>query len=392
MSKDKFKVMFVLSGLDIGGGHGGAERFGLELARSLDRTTFDVSVCAFWRRKTRSEDFWHQQLMSDGIPVHFAVDWGGKFNIPDYYRGVKTLISLCNTEKTDLLHSHFQMGTVASIITSLFSSTDNIVRTAHITLEWGERLIAWFLRKTLTNWVFPIVLDREIGVSKAIVKQLKNHPGARISRKSPRLIRNAIHPEQIRTRSDQPLPESLQIKDDDFVIGSIGRLVRQKAYEYLVLAAPGIIAKFPKARFILIGDGDDRQMLEDFALKNGTKDRFEFLGQVDEVYPLLKRMDLFVLPSRWEGFPTVILESMVCGIPVIASNIPGTDELIEDQVTGWLVPVENSEEIIDAVANAMNNDQLRERVIRNAKSLVEKYTFAQIANQHKETYLEILTE
>jgi glycosyltransferase involved in cell wall biosynthesis len=142
----------------------------------------------------------------------------------------------------------------------------------------------------------------------------------------------------------------------------------------------------------LIGDGDDRQMLEDFALKNGTKDRFEFLGQVDEVYPLLKRMDLFVLPSRWEGFPTVILESMVCGIPVIASNIPGTDELIEDQVTGWLVPVENSEEIIDAVANAMNNDQLRERVIRNAKSLVEKYTFAQIANQHKETYLEILTE
>ncbi|MHA2428396.1 MAG: hypothetical protein ACXADB_10270, partial [Candidatus Hermodarchaeia archaeon] len=99
---DKFKVMLVLSGLDIGGGHGGAERFGLELARSLDRSTFDVRVCAFWRRYTRSEEFWHQQLISDGIPVHFGVDWGGKFNIADYYRGVKTLITLCNTERIDL--------------------------------------------------------------------------------------------------------------------------------------------------------------------------------------------------------------------------------------------------------------------------------------------------
>jgi glycosyltransferase involved in cell wall biosynthesis len=133
-------------------------------------------------------------------------------------------------------------------------------------------------------------------------------------------------------------------------------------------------------------------MLEDLALENGTIDRFKFLGQVDEVYPLLKRMDLFVLPSRWEGFPTVILESMVCGVPVIASNIPGTDELIDDQVTGWLVPVETSEEIVDAVGIAMNNNQIRDRVISNAKSLVEKYTFDHIANLHRETYLEILTE
>jgi glycosyltransferase involved in cell wall biosynthesis len=390
MGKSRIKVLQVLSGLDIGGGHGGAERFGLELARSLDRNHFDVSICAFWRRGTSSEAFWHRSLRIDGIQVHFAVDWKGKFRIRDYIQGVRNLIHLCQREEIELLHSHFQMGTMASLINRFFSPAKHIVRTAHITLEWGERPIAWLMRSIFTNWIFPLLLDKEFGVSNAIVQQLRNHPGARLVKKTPRLIYNAINPQIIRKQCADPLPPDLEIGKDDLVIGSIGRLVRQKAYEYLVMAAPDILRSFPRARFIIIGEGDDRQALEDLAKRNGTRDRFHFLGQVDEVYPILNRMTVFVLPSRWEGFPTVLLESMVCGIPIVATDIPGTDELIKDQVTGWLVPAESSADLVDAVNDVLTDQEKRERIIRNAKSLSSRYTFSNVSLQYWEAYREIL--
>ena len=156
MASDKIHVIEVISGLDIGGGHGGAERFGVELSRRLDKSHFDVEICAFWQRNTEIETHWLNLLKSEDIPCHFAAQWQGKFHIRAYLSGLKNLYNQCKTNETDVIHSHFQMGTLASLYVKILKATKKVMRTAHISLEWGEGITAWFLRQTTTNWLFPI--------------------------------------------------------------------------------------------------------------------------------------------------------------------------------------------------------------------------------------------
>lgn len=389
MEKRRLRVLLLVSGLDIGGAHGGAERFGLELSRHLDSNTFDVSLCAFWSRGGKAESHWYKVLQDAGINVFFAAEWKGKFDLQEYIRGVRHIARQCVSAPMDIIHSHYQMGTVAALLLKIFGHSRTAMRTAHISLEWGEGITARTLRLVFQNWLYPLLLDAEVGVSKGVVQQLSGHIATRLWRKHPYLIHNAIRPDAFEYREGKQTSTKLSKAETDLIVGSIGRMTRQKGYIYLIQAMPRILSEVPNVRFVFIGKGELLNDLRQYTVKMGVQDKVQFLGQCEEVLPLLKKMDLFVLPSLWEGLPTVVLESMACGVPVVATDIPGTRELIQSRITGWLVPPGNSRALGEAILEALKAPSLRLEMAKRAREAAKDFLISAAARKYEALYQSI---
>jgi glycosyltransferase involved in cell wall biosynthesis len=176
------------------------------------------------------------------------------------------------------------------------------------------------------------------------------------------------------------------------IVGSVGRLTRQKGYEYLIKAIPSVLNSFPEVFFIIIGEGDLKKHLMDLSRSLGVQENVHFMGKVEDVLPYLKRMDLFVLPSLWEGLPTVLLESMACGVPVVATDIPGTNELVRDRENGWMVHPTNEDALAEAIINALSEPDTRERFGGQAKKTAANFSIICIADQYEDIYLNLITD
>ena len=386
MEKRRLRVLLLVAGLDIGGAHGGAERFGLELSRHLDSNALDILLCAFWSRGGKAESHWYSVLQDDGINLFFAAKWKGRFDLWEYMHGLRNLARQCKSAQVDIIHSNFQMGTVAAIVLKIFGYSHRAMRTAHITREWGEGIVAWSLRQVFQNWLYPLFLDAEVGVSQGVVQQLKAHTATRLWRKHPTLIYNAINPDAFDYKASEQTGNVIAKNGTDLIVGSIGRMTRQKGFIYLIQAIPQILSELPNVRFAFIGSGELLGDLQRYTVKQGVAERVQFLGQCEEVLPLLKRMDLFVLPSLWEGFPTVVLESMACGVPVVATDIPGTNELIQPGITGWLVQPGDSRALGETIIKAIKAQAFSSEMAQHAKEAVKAFSFEVIARKYEELY------
>lgn len=384
-------ILQLVAGMDIGGAYGGAERFGLELSRHLNRDLFDISVCAFWRRGTKQETQWYKRLRGEGINAFFAAELTGKMGKGAYPRGIRRVARHC-IPPVDIVHSHFAMGGLIAIFLRVAGYTRFAVRTVHtIPLDWGLGITGWTCRQIFQRWLLPLFLDAEIGVSQAMVNELRRHPGARLTGKQPHFIPNGISMDlnnsQKRTFADLNLP----FDEGTLIVGSIGRLSEEKGYVHLIEALPTVLAEFPNIRLVLIGDGNLRGDLEQRARQLEVHEKILFSGQREDASNLLKSMDVFVLPSLMESLPTVVLESMACGVPVVATDLPGTRELIQHGMTGWLVSPKNSLELAQAIIRLLQDSSLRTRLASRARDLVVNFSLKNIAVKYALLYRGIMS-
>jgi glycosyltransferase involved in cell wall biosynthesis len=387
---ERLRVLILVSGLAIGEQGGGAERFGIELARCLDRRRFEPIVCGFWRRGLPTETYWVERLRAESIETFFAVDRGARFTPWSYVAGLRTIAAHLRGRPAHILHSQFQLGTLAAIVLRRSLGSRATLRTAHGTLdrEWLDTLPGRACRLVFTRWLFPIALDAEVGVSPAIVESMDRRSAARLCRKPMHLIYNGIPSGDMRRSSSRAAARAtLGLAEADLVIGSVGRLSEQKGYTYLLQALPAVLARKPGLKVILIGDGELRAALEAEAVALGVAPAVTFLGaraDADLLYPAL---DLFVLPSLWEGLPTVALESMASVVPVVASAIPGTTELVREGETGWLAVPRDGDSLTQAILRALADPAGRQAAARQAlERIVPRYTMEAIADQYEALY------
>jgi len=378
-------ILQIVRGLDIGGDSGGAEKFGVELGRALNRAGCNVTLCAFFRVHSKMEAEWEKRLTEEGIRTFFLTDWNGYGNVTAFRNGLMTLREyLKGYPPFDVVHSHFLLGNVTALWLKLIGRARTAYRTSHILREWTKGKHTGWLNLLFIQYLFSIGLDAEIGVSQAIVDYLASHPGARISRHKPHLIRNAVS-------FNQPPSEPGRVpffskKPGTYIVGSVGRLETQKGYTYLLEAIPKILTVCPQTNFYVIGEGSLHHDLEEKASRLKISSRIQFVGIRDDIPYLLQEMDLFVLPSLWEGFPTVLLESMICNVPVIATDIPGTRELVRTGQNGWLVAPQDPAALADTIIEALNNPKLRETCSQQAALDVRRFTIENISEEYLQLY------
>lgn len=166
------------------------------------------------------------------------------------------------------------------------------------------------------------------------------------------------------------------------LIVAVGRLVPQKGFDLLLPAFARIAVQFPAWRIAILGDGPERARLQRLSDSLGLQGRVDFPGHVRDVESWMGRAGLVVQPSRFEGFPNVVLESMGMGAAVISADCPaGPAELIEDGVNGRLVPVEDIAALSRVMAELMSDPDARERLGREAMKVRERFRQESIMSQ-----------
>jgi glycosyltransferase involved in cell wall biosynthesis len=200
-------------------------------------------------------------------------------------------------------------------------------------------------------------VDRLIAVSDGVRRTYLRIgvPAGRIT-----TVANGIAAPPVRASREQAR-HALGLGPDEQVVLTVGRLTHMKEQWQLIDAVPLLAARFPRLAVVLIGDGPLRRSLTDRAAALGVASLVRFPGHRPDAPSLLPAADVFALPSRREGMPLAALEAMAAGLPVVATRVIGSEEVVVDGVTGALVPRGAPAALAGAIADLLADPELRRR-------------------------------
>ena len=187
MENKELRVLQLVKGIDIGNHSGGSDKFGLELAKAMKRSGVNIHLTCMNRFGTETENAILDSLKDLGIPVKFIE---GKNTLVKIFS--PQLADYCRENHINIIHSHFQVGTLSAIRLKQLGYKGKIVRTAHIDKEWGDGILAWLMRQLFTKRIFPKQTDLQAGVSQNIVDSINAYPATKKSGRKALVIHNGI--------------------------------------------------------------------------------------------------------------------------------------------------------------------------------------------------------
>ena len=195
--------------------------------------------------------------------------------------------------------------------------------------------------------------DGIVAVSEGVADDLAHATG--VPRGRIRVIHNPIVTPNLEAKAKAPLEHAWFEPGEPPVILAVGRLTAQKDFCTLIMAFARVRNTRP-ARLLILGQGEEREMLEGLVRQLGLEQDVSMPGFVTNPYAFMARAALFVLSSRWEGLPTVLVEALYCGAPLIATDCPsGPREILRDGQYGRLVPVEDAATLAQTIEEALDN-------------------------------------
>jgi len=310
------KILQIIPTLD----RSGAEKQMTLLARSLPREEFEVHVAALTRGGPMLAE-----LKSAGVPVTIlGKRW--KFDPHAFWK----LFRLVRGLKPDLIHTWLFAANTYGRAAGVLAGVKCLVA--------GERCVdPW---KTWELW-FDRWLARHTSRIAANSEGVREFYAARgIPAEKIEVIPNGIPPPPACSTTRQEILAELGIPSTARPVGLIGRLWPQKRVKDALWAADLLKQIRDDVHLAIVGDGPDRRRLEIFRDQCEIGDKVHFLGHRSDVPRLLPHFDVLWLPSAYEGQSNAIMEAMAAGVPVVATDIPGTRELVVDGQTGYLVSTE----------------------------------------------------
>ena len=227
----------------------------------------------------------------------------------------------------------------------------------------------------LMKWLYSRA-DAVAGVSAGVARDLEQYLG--LEKETVKILNNPVVNEDLIERSQARLDHPWFAVDRPPVFLAVGRLNPQKDFPNL-LNAFALVRKQKDARLIILGEGEERQSLEAIIDSLGVTEDVLMPGFVNNPYAYMRQANCFVLSSRQEGLPTVLIEAMACGCPVVATDCPsGPEEILESGVYGSLVPVEDSEALaqgmLEIISTPTNTELLTQRANEySTKKVVSTY-------------------
>jgi starch synthase (maltosyl-transferring) len=194
---------------------------------------------------------------------------------------------------------------------------------------------------------------------------------------------------------DQARPacrDALAIPEQAFLALFVGRLEPQKGVSDLIAAAERVVSSQPDWHLAIVGDGPERgELVAESAAIPSLAGHVHWLGRRNDVPSLLKAADLFVLPSHWEGMPNVVLEAMAAGRAVVATSLEGTEDLVVNAETGWLVAPGDREALAAALVEAATNRQRTQHFGASGRRRVEaRFTLHNMITAYDRLWADIL--
>jgi glycosyltransferase involved in cell wall biosynthesis len=237
------------------------------------------------------------------------------------------------------------------------------------------RSVIWHLRISdqdlQLDWLLVRMATRIIAISEAVKARLKRWPRAH---GRCIVVPNGLDLAAFVAAKEQAVVRgSLGIGPEERVIGLVGRLVPFKGHRYLIQAFADVRLRHPSARLLVVGDGPERDKLEQQVGDMGLKGAVHFTGHRCDVPDMLSIMEIFVLPSLGEHFGRVLLEAMALEKPVVGTRAGGVPEVVEDGVTGVLVPPANPEALAEGIIRLLDDPAQARAMGRAGRRRVETH-------------------
>ncbi len=356
----------------------GAERWILALVGHLPADRFESIVGVIVDDPAMDEAELCRESRERGIEsVQFRAP--GKVN----FSAVSQVRRYLRDREIDILHTHgYKTDLVGRLATA--GTRCRIVTTPH---GWSRdaglalRCYEWLDRASFA------FMDAVAPLSQDLHDELSRWPG--VARRL-HLIRNGV---DLRELDEAATAEPAGVPSRDgraFVLGYIGQLIYRKGLDTLLeaLSRPGL----ENAELWIVGEGPERAELEQLSAALGLGARVRFFGFRADRIALLRRFDAFVLPSSLEGIPRCLMEAMAVGVPVVASDIPGCNDLVSDGETGMLFPVRDPGALHGALVRLAADAGLRERLAGNARAFVRReFSAERMAESYAELYAALAT-
>ncbi|HEY0610706.1 MAG TPA: glycosyltransferase family 4 protein [Chitinophaga sp.] len=347
MQERKIRVLQTIRQGKIGGG----ESHVLDLVATLDRTKFDPVVLAF------TDGPMITALQQMQVPAH-VIESEKAFDIT-VWKQVKRFMQ---QQQVDIVHVH---GTRANT---------NVL--------WAARSLELPLVYTIHGWSFheglhPVMKHARIAAEKYITRKAQVNICVSESNRQTGLrafggfkaevIRNGVNPQKFDPAAAYPdVKAACGIPAHHLVVGYIARMTLQKDPLGMIRAFATVAAQVPDITLLMVGGGELQQGARDTAASLGISDRVVFQDFRQDVPAVLNAMDIYCLPSLWEGFPIGVLEAMAMGKAVIASDVDGTREAVDHDHNGLLVPPSDSAALATAIIRLARDFSLRKRLQQRA--------------------------
>jgi glycosyltransferase involved in cell wall biosynthesis len=352
---------------------GGGERYLVDLSNALQARGHELYAVL----RPKSPLIEQLQLPSTNIktlPLRNALDPGS----------ARSLARIVKDNKIDVVHAHMARDYSLAAYAVRGNSSAKLFVTRHVLFPLSR-----FHRRTLTR------ANKIIAVSSAVARQLHGQqivPNEKIvvvpnGIDVDRFANSCINFDRNSFLKQQSLPTAC------LLISSIGELRTLKRHDDLIKAAAIVTREFSNAHFVIAGvdtspSGENLKQLKDLAVKLGLEEQVHFLGWLDDAEQLLCATDVFVSASETESFGLSIVEALATSTPVVSTLTDGAQEIIEDQVTGFLVPIGDVEHLANSISSLLNDRESRLAMgVRGANVARKKFSLTRMVDDIEKIYL-----
>jgi len=377
MKNDRMRVLQLITSLA-----GGAGWHVYQLARHLDRSRFDVSI-AFGRGYPLDD-----RVAAEEIP-HHVIRWTRRLDPVATVRGGWDAYQLLKRERFDVVHVHCSLAGVMGRLAATLCRVPSVLFSVHAFASrdyqpWLTKRL--FLaaeramdRHTDAYCVFTGVIGRQV-VAKRI--------------SSPEKIVVIPHGMDIppaTSRAQRRLArERLNLRDDELAVGTSGRLEKQKGIVQQIRAFRTVADRNDRARLLIFGDGPLRRSLENESRRLGLQNVIRFLGWRNDLPEILSGLDVFCLSSLWETFGYSTLEAMAMALPIVATNVDSTPEVIGSESCGLLVEPASSGALAEGILSMLNDPERRHSMADAARRRAEtEFTLQRMISRYEDLYTDL---
>jgi glycosyltransferase involved in cell wall biosynthesis len=378
LSHPPHTVVLVIDNLE----YGGAQRQVVELANHIDPSLFDVHICSL------SDYVPLADRMVDPERRLHVITKKWKYDVTVIPR----LATLLNRLKTDIVHGYLFAAEIAARLAGQLARTPLIFGSERNTDYLLKR------RQLITYRLTRGCMDLLVANSNAGVQFDCRMFGYRPLQC--RVVHNGVDTQRFRPHDEQSLRRELGIGDGEYVVGMFASFKKQKNHPLFFGAARRVLRRLPRTRLLLVGDelyggmygsDDYKREMDRLVDELDIRERCLFLGNRHDVERLYCVCDLTVLPSLFEGTPNVALESMACGVPVIATQVSDNAQIIPDGRVGYIIPLGDEVALSERICQLLEDSAKRRQMGQTARAWVEsEFSIARLVDKTTRVYQDAL--
>jgi glycosyltransferase involved in cell wall biosynthesis len=294
----------------------------------------------------------------------------------------RTISQLCKAEKIDLVHTHDSHAHTAAVLSaSLFGNATPLV--VHRRVDFPVS------GSPFSKWKYNHASVRKIICVSDMIRTV-TQPAINASEKL-EVIYSGVDPQRYAENSvENILRKEFGVGPEYLLIGNLSALADHKDYPTFLRTIPELGKRGLKAKYIIAGDGPDREKIVKLAQEMHVEDQIIFTGFRKDVVQVMLSLDVFLMTSKTEGLGTILIEAFLAGVPVVATRAGGIPELVKHGDTGLLCPVADVQCLADAVQRLVEDPKLRSDLSNRARTFAQQFSQEHTAARTLELYREVL--